>query len=163
MSPFPQPGAGGSSGGLLAVVSYAPAAQTPLNFGQAALAALDTTHLTIGFTTTKSGKGSTQVLVRLSGLIHPTANNDNPVWGLFTHNTTNQVGPAGQVSYQASDTAALLWASIAILVTGLTPGTAYQYDWAAGSTTNPESQLFCGNATVGSSSMAPAVMEVIAA
>lgn len=120
-------GAGGGSGGILAVVEYAPGSVVD-KVPTTSLAAVDSTNLTISFTAPSSGK----VLVRLSadGQADTSASDNIMSWGLVTHGTTTQQGNLYSTSQTLSGANMRIRITTTIYVTGLTGGTAYQFDWA---------------------------------
>jgi hypothetical protein len=118
--------------------TYSIASSTP--------AAIDTSNLTVSFIATQ-----TSVLVELAATyVFNSTGSGSQVWLLFAHGGTTQVG-MHQIVHSAS-TAAIdaiaLPARAYILVTGLTLGTAYQYDWAWGATAGT-ANLNTGGATSG--------------
>ena len=120
-------GAGDGVSSLLAVVQYAPATNAHYGFN-ASLTAVDTTNLTISFKAPASGK----VLVKLSTLAYVTLAEGTGYWALFDHTAHTQVGntqPVGQAGAGATDDYAV--SSVPFLITGLTAGDTYQYDWAS--------------------------------
>jgi hypothetical protein len=122
--------AAGGGGGLLACVQYAPAVfQSYATFTDIP-AVVDSTDLTIAFTAPASGK----VLIRLTAVAQVLdSTGQTGYWCLMDHTTGAQVGTSVLVETVTSGTTAaadVAWPfSIPILVTGLTPGSAYQYDW----------------------------------
>lgn len=148
---------------LLAKTQYAPAVAVSYAASTTALTltVMDTTNLTVTFTAPTSGS----VLMRLSGYL-VLANASVPcVWGLVTHGGTTLVAPVALVAGGATTPTGPK--SVAILVTGLTPGNSYQWDWVhAQGTTASLSLIAQGYQTqVGAVLSAaptgtPAVMEV---
>ena len=123
------PAAGGGSGGLLAIVQYAPYI-TPgppyyVEYTTHSLTpvAVDATNLTVSFTAPASGK----VLVKLTcGAVECQANG---YWELLDHTTDAQYGYSAFIGSNPSagfETPV----HMPIYVTGLTPGDVYQMDWA---------------------------------
>ena len=105
---------------LLAVVSYNPATQGGgSNSSTSIWAAADSTNLTISFTAPTSGK----VLARLTG--YGAGVSSFGSWGLLTHGTTTSL-VSGYINSTVNTDYAV---SKAFLVTGLTSGNSYQYDW----------------------------------
>jgi hypothetical protein len=148
-------GVGGS--GLLACVQYAPSSLATYNCKSLSLIAVDTTHLTIPFTVPASGN----VLVKLSALCNEADNSNMGMFALFTHGTSSQVGDTfAVVGY---DSSLLIVVTATFYITGLTPGTHLQYDWAY-ATTSTVNGLFVyvsGHTGVtGAPFNAPATMEV---
>lgn len=111
------------------------------------MAAIDTTNMTTGsFVAT-----STQVVVELTASnVFNGAGTGNQVWCLVTHSTLTQVGY--HVFAHSATTVAIndIGAPVTqkILVTGLTPGTAYNFDWAWGATAGT-ANINTGGATSG--------------
>jgi hypothetical protein len=122
----------------------------------ATLTAMDTTNLTISFTAPASG----DVLVRLTADASvPT--NIAVMWGLLDHTSHSLVGNA--VAYVTTSNLGSSY-SVALLITGLSSGTSYQYDWAQGLNVTGTQGLTFGGGT-GSTSLtqsmaSPFVMEV---
>lgn len=143
-----------ASSSLIAVTSYNPASATNASTTNTSLTAIDTTNLTVPFTAPASGK----VLVRLSALVaagQSSVGSTFGLWGLLDHTSHSVVAGGATVLY--GNTQGI---SKAFLITGLTGGTGYQYDWAQ-ATNNaswPSTTYFGG----GSASWGPAVMEVYA-
>jgi len=117
-------GGGGGSAAILASVQYAPAVEVALSV--TTLAVFDATNLTIAFTTATTDKGSTAVIVRLTGCVQNNAG--KAYWALLDHTAMTQVGLTATVQDGIGSSIEAI--SVAIIVTGLTPNTAYQYDWA---------------------------------
>lgn len=136
------------------LATYSPASNTSLQ-------ALDQTNLTVSFAAPSSGA----VTVRLIGTIFlPTNTGANYSWALFSHGTSTQMG----YSYLACDMAGM--SSVGTLgscvtgdleITGLTPGTVYQVDWAHGG--NTSAVLRAANGTGVLSNSGPATMKIYAA
>ena len=144
-------------GGLIGCTQYGPSARTGKTTTSTSLAAIDTTNMTVSFTAPASG----QVLVRLTAFV-VTAAGVSSFWALFTHGTTTQVGNSMQYASGAGN----VTVTTACLVTGLTPGTTYQWDWAWGvqsGTATIEIQATTGVPASFALQGAPAVMEVWAA
>lgn len=144
-----------AAGALLACVQYAPATNVAYVFSSTALAALDTTNLTVAFTAPASGA----VLVRVTGGQINAQVGGQIVWGLFTHSTTTQVGVSegsGGSSYEPGSTLRM-----AQKITGLTPGNSYQLDLAGfqGNGTTLNVQGATGTLNTGG----PLLMEVLSA
>ena len=129
------------------------------------MAAIDTTNMTVSFTAL-----STQALVVLNAAnVYNSSGTGNQVWALFSHGTTTVVGYYVQV--HTATTAAIeaipIPATVSILVTGLTAGSAYQYDWAWGAATgtanlNTSTAAISGAAPV-ASAYGSATMQVYSA
>jgi hypothetical protein len=83
------------------------------------------------------------------------------MWGLLTHSTTTLNGDAVlvQTGLTSANAAA---ASVAILVSGLTPGNAYQWDWGFASPQGAGTSVKYGGGSAGvsTSDFGPAIMEV---
>ena len=119
-----------AGGGLLACVQYAPAVFHPYATYTDIPAVADATNLTIAFTAPASGK----VLVRLTAVAQVLdVAGQTGYWCLMDHTTGAQVGTSVLVENVTSGSTAaqdVVWPlSVPILVTGLTPGGSYQYDW----------------------------------
>jgi hypothetical protein len=160
---FIAPGKGGGSGGgvsLLEVVSYAPTTFTQKAF-PTSFAALDTTDLTIPFTTTASGKGSTQVLVRLSGNYEFSSGVSGYI-GLLLHGGGGQIGYTSSL-FEAGASGPYVHVSVPILISSLTPSTDYQFDWGAVASSATSIYLDCYGSETPADNAGPAIMEVWAA
>lgn len=125
-------------GSVLAVATYAPASQATYTIGSS-LAALDTTNLTISFTAPASGR----VLARAAmwGRVSPAigALGDSAWLGVcYTdHTSGSQVSAVGRFlelttvsTAEAQQVGGVC--QYEALVTGLTAGTTYEWDLAAG-------------------------------
>ena len=159
-----QGGSGGGGGGLLAVVQYAPSAGTHYTSKSTTIAAVDTTHLTVSFVAPSSGR----VLVRLSGQINPGDASGYGLWGLLDHTSHAQVGydygVGGGFGSVASSVG--IGVSAVFLVSGLSSGTTYQYDWAYAENPTGSSGFTMwvqGTTNTSDDYFSPAVMEVWAA
>jgi hypothetical protein len=123
--------------------------------------AIDATNLTISFTAPASG----DVLGKLSAVTGAhQAGNTVAMWALLDHTTHAQRGNSTIGSLGYSQTSGPLQVPVAappILITGLTPSTIYQVDWAFASANNSDPiELYAYNTA---SNPFPAVMEVWAA
>lgn len=147
------------SAGVLAVAQYAPAAQTSLPVGSS-FGPISSANLTVEFTTTSSGKGSSQVLVELTGL-YETEGDTGCYIGLTNHTGGATMGYWWQPLDFTSATP-YLSLMIPVLVTGLSPSTAYQVDWAGVGTTSTKTALLCIGQTSASAEGSPAIMKVLA-
>jgi len=138
--PWTPPTSGGGGGGLLGVGVGDGSSQYSTN--SQFFAPVDAAHLTVAFTAPASGR----VLVRLSGLIQPPYT-DQPdtslwsVWGVLDHTTGDQYGktvgpidnmPNATVESGTPDQCV----SVPLLITGLTAGKPYQFDWGHAVATN---------------------------
>jgi hypothetical protein len=146
---------------LLAIVQYAPSTRSTYTSNSTTLAAMDATNLTASFTAPASGA----VLIRLTGYVDAPTSAVHTVWGITDHTTTTTL--YGVQMYVMGTTSPATY-SAAQRITGLTPGTVYQMDWAlASDTASSTVTVFvrgltgttAGTATQGS----PALMEVWAA
>jgi hypothetical protein len=108
-------------GSLLAATYYEPAGGAAYTINSTTGAAMDATNLTVTFTAISSA-----VLVELSAAAALFSGAGAYLWGLFLHGTTTQQGY--WVAAAASNTASFITAKIR--VSGLAPGTSYQFDWA---------------------------------
>lgn len=155
VAPTWQAASGGAA--LLGVTSYAPAGAASLTVASATLATLDTTNAIVNFTTTASGKGSTQVLIRLTAW---SAQSSNLLIGFLNHSGGAQVGPAGTADGNGFGNAG----EYVFLVSSLTANTAYQFDLAAAGPTAASVPVFVArNATAASMNAGPLVIEAWAA
>jgi hypothetical protein len=141
---------------LLASVEYNPASGVAKTTTSGTWVALDTTNLTASFTAPASGR----VLVRLTANGRISSSSANLFWGLVTHSTTTQVGDALNVT---QNTLAGTIAA-AMILSGLTPSTVYNLDWAfAVAGTGTGSVFYGGGTTINAGSTGPAIIEVWAA
>jgi hypothetical protein len=149
-----------SAASLLARQQYAPGTLATLTTSSGSLVAIDTTNLTVSFTAPASGA----VLVRLSGAIKGASGATVPsgvVWGLCVHSTTTPAGDSAMVPVTSTFLASTAQADI--LITGLTPSTVYQYDWAwaaPGANPNLLAQAVSTSGAQSTAQGSPAVMEV---
>jgi len=111
-------------------------------------------NLTIKFVAPASGS----VIVRLQAYAAVTNATAYQNWYLVNHGTTAIVG----VPQNALGQAASATITVDYLITGLIPGNAYQYDWAAAASAASSSIIFAGPGT-GGHTYGAAVMEVLAA
>lgn len=140
-----------NASGLLAVVSYNPGTQTTPSTLSTTPIKVDSTNLTVSFTAPSSGK----VMVHLSCLGATAGTTSSGLWALLDHGTSAQYGSSVIVLVETNSVSQRGHGEI--LVTGLTPGTVYQMDWAYYSS----SASLGFNMTYGGTSFpAPAVMEV---
>ncbi len=117
---------GGSGGGALAIVQYAPsiyAANGPSSSDT--MTAVDDINLTISFIAPASGN----VLVRLTGAAYIAAATRG-YWGLLDHTSHTQVGFSDLAGVGNATDAYFAGSTCAFEITGLTPDNTYQYDWA---------------------------------
>lgn len=111
---------------------------------------------------------STAVIVELTAWSGPfTSTSTQCVWGLFTHDTTTQVGYYASASLDVLNTVSHC-AVVKIRVTGLSPGTPYQWDWAwaaypGSSHAYMNVSCLAPSATVVATNSGPAMMRVFAA
>lgn len=106
------------------------------------LAAVDSTNLTISGTVPASGR----VDITLQGTCADTGS-AGVLWGIANHGSTTVVGSLAQVSSSAG----ILLYSADFIVTGLTPGTTFAYDWiwALSSGSGPATLYAVSATTVG--------------
>jgi hypothetical protein len=145
--------AAAGGGGILGVCSYAPASSTDKTLHSNTLAALDTTNLTVSFTAPSSGN----VVVQLSGFV--IASSQPAEWALFDHTLGTIVG------YEVCITivGAQVYTTANFYLTGLIPGSTYQYDWAGASSGGAVLRC-CGHTTYQSGDQGcPALMIVYSA
>lgn len=149
--------------GSLICQTYYNGTQT-YSISSSTMAAIDTTNLTTpSFVAT-----STQVLVVLTAAcVANSSGTGFQVWCLFNHGGTTQVGQ--HFTVKNASTAAIdaiyLPATAPILVTGLTIGNSYQFDWAWGvtaGTANLNTKAVTSG-VAGNSDYGPAIMEVFSA
>jgi len=121
------------------------------------LAAFDTTNLTVSFTAPASG----QVWAELIGVITVGTAGTNAFWGVATHNTTTVQGSLTM----ATQTSTQINGRAMILITGLTPGSSYQYDWvgATGTTGSVTQTLTIRSQTTATGAGGPAIMRILTA
>jgi len=146
-------------GWLLARQFYTPAAELSYALvnappGASLAQTLDANNLTIKFVAPASGS----VIVRLQAYAAVTNATAYQNWYLVNHGTTAIVG----VPQNALGQAASATITVDYLITGLIPGNAYQYDWAAAASAASSSIIFAGPGT-GGHTYGAAVMEVLAA
>jgi hypothetical protein len=125
---------GGGGAPWLARVTYAPASLVAYTV-TAALAALDTTNLTIGFTVPASGNVVLEAYIAVNCRPAATPNNYVSMYLTFvTHSTLTVVSPYQlELSNYAPSASPLDTIEPVVyqgLVTGLTPGAALAYDLA---------------------------------
>lgn len=158
------PQAVAAGGGLIASLQYAPGTKQSYTLSASGtLAALDSTHLSISFTSNTTGQGSTQVLVRFSGWSSAPASGEI-FWGVFTHGST-QIGSSWQINVGPGSTGPSAYYSCDQLI-AVSANTAYQWDWGAcNAGTGSGSMVAHGyTGTPGTASDAgPMVMEIWAA
>lgn len=143
-------------GTLLTTVNYAPGTAATYSSTSTTLAAIDTTNLTAGFVAPASGK----VLVKLSAQANATASTPG-WWGVLDHTSGNLYGSAVQV-VEVTSGGIVANSFASILITGLTPGTSYQIDWAH-ATQTAANTMSTKAGTMGktvASGPGPALMEV---
>jgi hypothetical protein len=146
-----------AGGGLLAVVCYKPGSYAHPNLSTSAVSPIDNTNLTIPFTTAASGKGSTQVLARVSGYLTTTAA-DDPVMGFALHAGGNALGSLFNVGQVAGGAAAFTGA---VVIGSLTAATPYQFDLVG--MANSTCTLQMVGQTTGTSGAGPCTLEIWAA
>lgn len=159
-------------GQLIAIHQYAPSPGVNLTMNSNALTVLDSNNMTISFIVPPSGS----VLVKLSALIlleclGGTSNALAMSFGLLSHNTSIQLGNTvvvGQTNNQSGTSSSVVKGAVTapVLITGLTPNTSMQVDWAANFDGSSNVSLVTVGALTGKgtvSSFAPALLEVYAA
>ena len=128
----------------LAYVAYDPNPGVHLTITSSAMSAIDTTNLTVSFTAPNSGN----VLVRLSGYF--AQGNGSAymfTWALLTHGTTTAVAKQFVFGWQQTSTTSYGYNGRLFgefVVSGLTPGQTYQYDWGYAAGSNAWN-MYCGN------------------
>jgi hypothetical protein len=151
---------GGGGAGLLGFKQYAPATIDQVTLNSSALTALDTTNLTVGFTTTATGGGSTSVIVTLSASCQP-GTSTSSIFGLLDHTSHSQRGDSITVGYEYGPEAWFYCTSV-ITITGLTANTAYQVDWAGYDSSGIGTVWIQGFTGASAPKAAPAVMQIYA-
>jgi len=146
-------------GQLLGRTLYAPPAEQGFTAALGAVGAagqvLDPGDLTVACTAPPSGA----VIVRLRALAYAAANTSH-TWYLVAHGTTAPVGIPTTILFSDS-VGGGAFVSPEFLLSGLTPGARYQYDWAA--TANGTAYVYAGPGGTNAGGAGPAVMEVLAA
>lgn len=140
---------------LLAYTSYNPGTKTTTSTTSTAGDDVDATNLAVTFTVPPSGR----VLVRLSAPVVVNNNASGYWWSLRTTGGANVTGTLRTVY---SVTTGVSGPSVALVVTGLTPGALETYRWGHGVSTNNGSLRYGDDGTT-SGHYGPAVMEVWAA
>lgn len=142
-------------GTVLGRVAYAPASRVSYTTSSTTLVAVDSTNLTVSFVAPLSGK----VIVRANVLTYLTSGSYLIAIGLLDHSTSAQVG--GIQTATASVSASHQVAEVD--VTGLTPGTTYQYDlaWAV-SNASAVGNIQAGIASSVAQTAAPASVSIVA-
>ena len=148
----------------LACVAYDPNPGVRLTITSSTMSAIDTTNLTVSFIAPSSGK----VLVRLSGYF--AQGNGSAymfTWALLTHSTLTAVAQQFVFGWQQASTNSYGYNGRLFgefVVSGLTPGQTYQYDWGYAAGSNAWN-MYCGNWTTSPPSIGdygPALMTVAA-
>lgn len=149
---------GAASTGLLAAISYNPANVTALSttVNTTTFQDVDATHLAVTFTAPTSGR----VLLRLSGLASRagTSANLDVYW-----NVRDSIGDVVGVGARAmTNSGSYVQATLAQVVSGLTPGQSYTWKWgqrASAAGADWQAQLRVGG-PVGTAGYGPATMEI---
>ncbi len=144
-------GGGSSAGTLLGRCFYAPNPSVSYAVTASTLTALDATNLKVSFTTAASGPGSTEVLVKLQAGVSGTT--------ILYFGLTGTGAPASR--YEVLSNGSPVSGSVEFLVTGLTPNTAYTWDFAAATNTGTFN-VYAGSGTGVAGGIFPALMKVIA-
>jgi hypothetical protein len=147
-------GAGGGGGtSLLARVQYVPSLEDTYSTTSQTVAVVDATNLTVSFKAPASG----DVLIRLTGTVEVTGTYE--YWALLDHTSSAQRGSTATVA-GANDAANAVTA--VFLLTGLTPNTTYQVDWAFAAASGSTAYLIVQGATgiPSQANAGPATMEV---
>ncbi|MGB6771186.1 MAG: hypothetical protein WBF51_04195 [Candidatus Dormiibacterota bacterium] len=118
---------GVDQGTVLGECNYEPSSRATPSFSSSSVTALDTTNATVSFTAPPSGQ------VRIRVVFSGVASTASAVigFGLVTHNTTTAVGNWTDITIPttaAAEPSSPVTVETRIL--SLTPGTAYQYDFA---------------------------------
>lgn len=126
-------GGGGPSspsiGQLLNWIQYAPAPRVLFNPLPTSLTALDTTNITLPFTTTSSGK--VKIVAKALGIDATSSSNEAPInLALLDHTSHSQIGFTIAGVYAANNLEVGVYMDAAFYLT-LTANTSYQFDLAA--------------------------------
>lgn len=133
---------------------YAPATLATYFASSTSFTAIDTTNMTVSFTAPQSGR----VLVRLTAMMWLSTTASPLVWGLLLHRTSTVVGATSMIGTGAASEQGPY--SVVLPVSGLTPGTSYQYDWAFATKTSGDTAQTVAQGSSAAGSYSPAVMEV---
>lgn len=140
----------GGAGELLGRTFYAPTTAVSYAITASSLTAVDTTNLSVGFTTNASGPGSTEVIARLTFGAN-----------IGTILAVGFIGTGAPTeSYNVGNNAGSQEQSVEILVAGLTPNTAYSWDFAATVNTGTNTIYAGSNASGVGGSNYPVLMTV---
>ena len=139
----------------LAVVTYAPTSLATYSITTTTFAAIDSTNLTISFTTNAAGAGSTVVLVRLYN--YNNSGTGSGLWCILNHSGGAQLG-FGQILANGN-AFATSWA-VCLRISGLTASTSYQFDWGARVSSGTMTFYSQGVTNAASVSACPSIMEV---
>jgi hypothetical protein len=133
-------GGGGGSGGtaLIATKKYAPATNTVFSTTSATYAVLDTTNLRVTFT----GPASGSVIVKLTAYADYNLSTLEYGWALLSGASivSSSGGIANRIATQGTGTTI----SQSFLITGLTSGTSYNWDWAHAENSTGTGRTLCG-------------------
>jgi len=116
-----------TAGAVLGTCQYAPATLAHFQTSSVTIAPMDTAHLTVSFTAPASGN----IMVILSACAAAPSTAVEVVWALTDHTSGAIYGNQQSVC----QTTAPNHYTVQVMVSGLTPGTVYQMDWAQGSST----------------------------
>lgn len=148
--------ASGPSGVALATVAYNPASLATYTTSSTSFVAVDATNLTISFTVPASGK----VIIVLEAAGKGITATTDLWWAVGPHSGGVATGSGGSMTSLSNSTRC----RETILLTGLTPGAAVQYDWLYGSDTTGQSvSMFAGGTGLAGSGTGAAIMAVYAA
>jgi hypothetical protein len=111
-------------GSQIGFTRYAPTSSYSKTISSSTGAAIDSTNLTVSFTAI-----SAQVLVELAATVGFFSGYGTIGFALYTHSTTTQMGNWGNVITTTAANEVTIPVTCRIYVSGLTAGTAYQWDW----------------------------------
>lgn len=145
-------GTQGTGSALIGYIQYEPSSEVTYNNSGASFAAYDATNLSVSFVAPTSGT----VLVRLTARCQVTSGYG--YFGLLDHTSHSQYADSAMVTGNISGSPIQTF-SVPIVVSGLTAGTTYQFDWAGlGTGLNLFVQGAAG--APGTAYAGPAIMEV---
>lgn len=137
---------------LIAYSSYGPGVRALYTPNTTEFAAVDTSNITVTFTAPASGN----VVVELIGLavIGPAA---QLYWAVINAATGFVIGPTAQVGFISATLTITPMNCLALVITGLTGGTAYTFYWAAYANTSASTFSLAAGNPGGSTSSPPSV------
>jgi hypothetical protein len=141
--------------GLLASVSYLPAANVVISVVDATPTDVDATNLKVTFTAPASGR----VLVGMSALCNKSGTNVAGYWLLRTVSGSAVV--TGSLAQVISGTTFPVRPYYRVIISGLTPGVEYSWKWSHKTNiAGGSSDILIGNDNDAGGARGPAVMEV---